>query len=258
MKIFDILLLNHEVEMLEIRMNILDPYVDYFILTEGNKTFSGLDKESTYLKNKDVFKKWEKKIIHNQIEIPDLNITWDREIFSRNSALSLNLFEDDDILLTSDIDEIPNPKVLFNIDEWITDDNHHTFRQKCYTYYLNNFYSDNWFGTRAARYRYMKNNTIDNIREGTEDVSKISGPLVENGGWHFTYCGDAQQIRGKIKSFCDTQFNIPEVMNNIENNLLIGKDIFYRNINYQVVDLDNSYPDYLLDNKEKYKHLIRG
>ena len=82
--IYDCFIFNNEVELLELRLNILDPYVDKFVLTEGDTTFSGLPKESVYLQNKERFAKWEDKIIHNFIEIPDLPTTWDREIYSRN------------------------------------------------------------------------------------------------------------------------------------------------------------------------------
>ena len=139
MKIFDVFLLNNEIDLLEMRMNILEDYVDYFVITEGDKTFSGLPKKSYYLENIDRFEKWKNKIVHNLISIPDFSITWDREIFSRNSAMSLSIFEDDDIILTSDLDEIPNPNILLDIKNLIDDDKHYTFKQKCYTYYLNNF-----------------------------------------------------------------------------------------------------------------------
>ena len=56
MKKYDCFIFNHEVELLEIRFNILNDYVDKFIITEGDITFSGLPKESHYLKNKDRFK----------------------------------------------------------------------------------------------------------------------------------------------------------------------------------------------------------
>ena len=52
MKIFDCFIFNHEVELLEIRLNILNDYVDKFIITEGDMTFSGLPKESHFLNNK--------------------------------------------------------------------------------------------------------------------------------------------------------------------------------------------------------------
>ena len=258
MKKYDCFIFNHEVELLEIRFNILNDYVDNFIITEGDITFSGLPKESHYLKNKDKFKKWEHKIIHNQIKLPDLNGPWDREIYSRNSVLDLNIFEDDDLIIMSDGDEIPNPEVIEHSSEWITSNTHFTFEQSCYAYWFNNLYSNEWYGTRAATYKYMKNKTVDDVREGTEDESKITGSTITNGGWHFTYLGDEEHIRQKINSFCDRHFDVPEVTDNISKNLSEGNDVLNRtHIKYQTVKLDDSFPQYILDNQEKYSHLIK-
>ena len=257
MKIFDCFIFNHEIELLEIRLNIMDSVVDKFVITEGDKTFSGKPKTSHYLENKERFFKWEHKIIHNLITLPDANIPWDREIYSRNSALNLPIYEDEDLILMSDLDEIPNPKIIAEADKWVQSDGHFTFQQKCYTYYLNNFYSDKWFGTRAATYKYMKNKTIDDVREGTEDLSKLTGYLVSNGGWHFTYCGGTDMIKHKIDSFCDTQYNHPQILDNIDNNLNANQDIFFRGFRYQTMPIDNTFPDYILENQEKYKHLIK-
>ena len=258
MKKYDCFIFNHEVELLEIRFNILNDYVDNFIITEGDITFSGLPKESHYLKNKDKFKKWEHKIIHNQIKLPDLNGPWDREIHSRNSVLDLNIFEDDDLIIMSDGDEIPNPEVIEHSSEWITSDTHFTFEQSCYAYWFNNLYSNEWYGTRAATYKYMKNKTVDDVREGTEDESKITGSTITNGGWHFTYLGDEEHIRQKINSFCDRHFDVPEVTDNISKNLSEGNDVLNRShIRYQRVNLDDSFPKYILDNQKKYSHLIK-
>ncbi len=258
MKKYDCFIFNHEVELLQIRFNILNDYVDNFIITEGDITFSGLPKESHYLKNKDKFKKWEHKIIHNQIKLPDLNGPWDREIYSRNSVLDLNIFEDDDLIIMSDGDEIPNPEVIEHSSEWITSDTHFTFEQSCYAYWLNNLYSNQWYGTRAATFKYMKNKTVDDVREGTEDESKITGSTITNGGWHFTYLGDEEHIRQKINSFCDRHFDVPEVTDNISKNLSEGNDVLNRShIRYQRVNLDDSFPKYILDNQKKYSHLIK-
>ena len=62
MKIFDCFIFNHEVELLEIRLNILNDYVDKFVITEGDMTISGLPKESHFLNNKERFPKWEDKV----------------------------------------------------------------------------------------------------------------------------------------------------------------------------------------------------
>ena len=258
MKIFDCFIFNHEIELLEIRLNILNDYVDKFIITEGDMTFSGLPKESHFLNNKERFAKWEDKIILNQINIPECESPWHREIYSRNALVNLDIFNDDDLIIMSDGDEIPNPEILEQASEWVSDDTHFTFEQSCYAYWMNNLYSDKWFGTRAATYKYVNNTTVDDIREGTEDESKISGSIITNGGWHFTYLGNEDHIRQKINSFCDRHFDVPEVTENISNNLKSGKDVLNRHhITYQKVDLDDTFPQYIIDNQEKYAHLIK-
>ena len=258
MKIFDCFIFNHEIELLEIRLNILNDYVDKFVITEGDMTFSGFPKESHFLNNKERFSKWEDKIILNQINIPEFNSPWNREIYSRNAIVNLDIFNDDDLIITSDLDEIPNPEVLEHASEWVSDDVHFTFQQSCYSYWLNNLYSDKWFGTRASTHKYLKNTTVDDIREGTEDESKISGSIITNGGWHFTYLGNEDHIRQKINSFCDRHYDVPEVTDNISDNLKSGKDVLNRHhIKYHRVNLDDSFPQYILDNQEKYSHWIK-
>ena len=258
MKIFDCFIFNHEVELLEIRLNILNDYVDKFIITEGDMTFSGLPKESHFLNNKERFAKWEDKIILNQINIPECESPWHREIYSRNAMVDLDIFNDDDLIIMSDGDEIPNPEILEQASEWVSDDTHFTFEQSCYAYWMNNLYSDKWFGTRAATYKYVNNTTVDDIREGTEDESKITGSVITNGGWHFTYLGNEDHIRQKINSFCDRHFDVPEVTENISKNLEDGNDVLNRtHISYRKVDLDDSFPQYIIDNQEKYLHLIK-
>ena len=172
--------------------------------------------------------------------------------------MNLDIFEDGDLILTSDGDEIPNPEILEYRNEWVNSETHFTFQQKAYHGYINNLYSESWFGTRAATYKYMKNTTVDDIRESTEDENKITGSIITNAGWHFTYCGDANHIKQKIHSFCDTHFDVPEVVESVEDNLKSGRDVLNRNqINYHRVDIDDSFPQYIIDNQEKYSHLIR-
>ena len=265
MKVYDCFIFNHEIEMLEIRLNILDEYVDHFILTEGDTTFAGNPKESFYLKHKDKFSKWEHKIIHNFVKVPkSFTISWDREIWSRNASLNLDIFKDEDLILSSDIDEIPNPEVLENKDEWIKDDSHFTFQQMRYVYYINNAeyqhgkLMDHWLGTRAATYKYMKNTTIDDIREHTEDPEKITNYLITNGGWHFSYCGGEEFIREKIGSNSDVEYQVPQIYDNVKKHMEQNTDLFYRNwFSYRKIELDDSFPEYLLNNQEKYSHLIK-
>ena len=68
MKVFDVFPFFNELDLLEIRLNILNPYVDYFVLSESTKTFSGLDKPLFYEENKERFAEFNHKIIHNIVD----------------------------------------------------------------------------------------------------------------------------------------------------------------------------------------------
>ena len=70
MKIYGVFLFGYELDLLEIRLNLLDPYVDYFVFSESKWEFSGIDKGLNYESNKDRFEKLSHKIIYNQIPDP--------------------------------------------------------------------------------------------------------------------------------------------------------------------------------------------
>ena len=74
MKVFDVFPFFNELDLLEIRLNVLDPYVDFFVLSEGTKDFQGSDKVLYYKENKDRFEKFNHKIIHNIVRILPLPI----------------------------------------------------------------------------------------------------------------------------------------------------------------------------------------
>lgn len=253
MKVYDCFIFNNEVEMLELRLNVLGEVVYKFIIIEGDTTFSGVSKESVYLQNKDRFSQWEDKIEHHFITVPNFPRSWDREIYSRNYPLSLPGFEDDDIIITSDVDEIPNPEAVKSVSEWINDDEHFTFQMNFYMYYLNNLFTTNWFGTRVATYKYLKTKTLDKLRESTEDRSKITGSIIDGGGWHFSYCGGTKMIKSKIQSFSHTEHNNERVLGSVETNVKEGKDLFNRDISFRTISItEDEFPEYVVNNKEKY------
>jgi hypothetical protein len=253
MKIYDCFIFNNEVEMLELRLNVLGEVIDKFIIIEGDTTFSGVSKESVYLHNKDRFSQWEDKIEHHFITVPNLTRSWDREIYSRNYPLTLPGFEDEDIIITSDVDEIPNPEAIASVSEWISDEEHFTFQMNFYMYYLNNLFTTNWFGTRVATYKYLKTKTLDKLRESTEDRSKITGSIIDGGGWHFSYCGGTKMIKSKIQSFSHTEHNNERVLGSVETNVKEGKDLFNRDISFRTISItEDEFPEYVVNNKEKY------
>ncbi len=260
-KIIDSFLFFNEIDILDLRLNILYDYVDYFVITESDTTFSGNKKDFFYSQSKDKFEKFKDKIIYNPVKIPDnISISWDREIFQRNSQIEKlkEICNDDDLIITSDIDEIPSTEVLENYKDWFEVDSLYHFKQNMYMYYLNNYKTDNWYGSRACSFSYLKDKSIDDIRQSTENENKLSGFVIENAGWHFTYLGGEDQIKYKLESFSHQEYNIPSVKRNIKNCLDNNIDVFGRGINYKVVDIDDSFPNYIAENLEKYSHLIKN
>jgi len=104
----------------------------------------------------------------------------------------------------------------------------------------------------------LKNTSIDDIRQATEDENKLNGFVIENGGWHFTYLGGEERIKQKIESFSHQEYNNPNVKNNISNSLNQNTDIFGRNKQFKVFDLtEENFPKYIVENKDKYADLIK-
>jgi beta-1,4-mannosyl-glycoprotein beta-1,4-N-acetylglucosaminyltransferase len=281
-KIYDIFNFFNELELLEIRLNILDPYVDYFVIVESRLTHSGLPKELYYENNKDLFNKFSHKIIHYIIEEPvkdfddarkrlsdpniseiersilDLALNSDsvpkdkphflRDFYEKESVRhAITNLNDDDFCFISDLDEIWNPDLLIDY----SSNNIYKFRQLAYYYYLNNRSNEPWVGTTAARYGAIKNKCINHIR----NISKTRHTFVNNGGWHFTYQGGADRVKQKLESFSHQEFNNDETKKNIKEKLIDNKDVVGRKFKFWVDESD--LPKYLLNNKDRYKKLFK-
>lgn len=121
-KIVDSFIFFNELDLLEIRLEYLYDSVDYFVIVESNTTFTGNPKPYNFLKNKQRFKKFDKKIIYSKLDLfnykPENNSAWEREIFQRNhisQALSELNLDQDDLIFVSDVDEIPNKASLLQL-----------------------------------------------------------------------------------------------------------------------------------------------
>lgn len=255
-KIYDSFLFFNELDLLELRMNILDPVVDYFVISEATVTFSGLKKPLNFKENADRFLKFKDKIIYSVVDdTPETFDHWDRDKFHRECvARGFKTAKDDDIILTSDLDEIPNPEVLKKALSFCKDNMLFIFEQNMYYYYLNMLKEEGWFGTRMCRKSYFNDKTVDLLRQ---NEYKQKGVKLKNGGWHFSFMGGTEMIKKKIESYGHQEFNNDFIKSNVESNIQQGKDIFFRNSTVKKVEIDQTYPNFILENLEKYKHLIK-
>ena len=133
-KIYDCFIFNNETDLLEIRLNILNDYVDHFVIIESSETFTGLKKKLSF--NVENYPKFKNKIIYGIInKFPNNGTAWENESYQRNYILKLlegaNL---EDFIMISDLDEIPN---LENINFLNYPEKLIVFQQRLFLYKLN-------------------------------------------------------------------------------------------------------------------------
>lgn len=269
MKIYDCFSYWDEDLLLDLRLNILNDYVDYFVIVEGNKTWQNNPKKIKFDINK--YLKFKDKIIYIAVEdMPDGNNPYKRENFQRNCILrGLNKANDNDLIIISDLDEIPSPKKInyFNISDRFA-----VFKQNHFYYKLNLQSTKNpyWFGSRICVKKFLKSpQWLRELKFKKRPFWRLDkyrlNNIIEDGGWHFCNLKSPEELLYKYKNLCET--NDPHVFNekidtkyldirSIEEKIKSGKDIIGREEIYTEKKIDKSYPKYLLDNLNYYKNWI--
>jgi len=252
MKTYDAFIFYNELDVLEIRLNILNDYVDYFVIGESIETFRGNDKPLFYQENKERFKKFNDKIIHcvigklgedqeilqKSLSSPNTGITskdhwWVREFYQKEYMIkALTNAADEDNIFVSDTDEIWNPKIK----KTVIDDTVYRPIQTAYPFYLNNRSNQHcnaWVGTRFGTVKKLKQHGFNHFRTERE-VRSI--PIL-NGGWHFSWQGQTNWNKWNDGH-----------PGNQENYFLLKQTDMWKD--------ESELPEYLIQNKEKWKHLF--
>ena len=275
--IFDCITYSNTYEdlILEIRFNTLDKYIHKFIIVEATTDHSGKEKKLSFNINK--FLKFKKKIRY--IVVKDMpkdtkpfyyngrfwheNIV--RDEYQRNQIMrGLNDIKEDDLVIISDCDEIPNLERL----EKIKIKRYAVFNQKYYKYKLNLLSPDQtpWQGSRIIKAKYLsKKMTPQWLRyQYTKRIKfwqihrYFTNPLViDNGGWHFSFVFPPDKIKLKMDSYAHGELKTKKFtdINYIKKRIKNKTDIFSNN-KLKKVKLDRTFPDFILKNKEKFKKII--
>ncbi|MDE6220450.1 MAG: glycosyltransferase, partial [Lachnospiraceae bacterium] len=139
--VYDCFQFFNELDILKIRLNVLDPVVDRFVISEATETFSGLKKPLYYEENKEMFVEFQDKIIHVVVDDTPRGADWgthERDTFQKNAVTrGLKDCTDDDIVIFSDLDEIPNPDKIREILQNFQEDKIYHFAQRLFYCYLN-------------------------------------------------------------------------------------------------------------------------
>ena len=292
MRVFDCFMYYNEDTVLELRLNYLDQFVDYFVIVESTFDHRGQKKELNFDINKFInFKDKIKYFILNSqppdIEEIKINDTeneksskyilngYKRDHYQRKYlSKGIEYADTDDLIIISDIDEIPK---LENINLEKVKNNLLLFNQKM-CYYKFNLYQENynWVGSRACKKKKLINpQWLRDIKPKKYPIWRLDNlfsnfkynniKFVKDGGWHFSYLNTPELIEQKLKSYTHHREydlnpigleNITKRIKNRESvyNLSIDKRVnkFSSGVKLKILE-DNELPKYLIENKEKFK-----
>ncbi len=292
MKIYDCFMYFDEEVVLDLRLNALDKFVDYFVIVESIFTHKGEKRDLNF--NDKKFEKFKDKIIYLVYDKQpnDLSNIKDqkndhggyiinallRENGQRNFIFEgLKSASDDDLILISDVDEIPN---LENINLKEYKEKIIQFRQDMFHYKFNlklpNF---TWTGTKGCKKKDLINpQWLRNIKDKKYSFFRIdtifsktkyiSVKFINNGGWHFSNIKSAEEIRYKLKSYLHhREFDINPLKTNEIKNIIEKKQAIYDlNVDKRISKFGNGsklekypidkLPQYLQNNIKKYEQWI--
>ena len=270
-KIYDCTTFYNANFLFQTRFEILKNHIDYFVVCEANKDHTGNKKSFNF--DLDFLKKNHEKIIYIQVtDLPSIKLKGKKDykllkLQMENLFKGIKNAKDDDLIILSDEDEIPNPLKIHDFNS-----NYFKFgffMQNMYYYKINllcvNGGKGDWPGSRICKKKNLKSFfklrilKLKNIKYPFWRIDKEKGiQTIENGGWHFSYLMTAEDIKKKIESMAHTEFNkekykdLITIKKNIENCI----DPFQREIKFEKVKVDSTYPDYIKKNLNKFKDWI--
>lgn len=248
-----------EPDILEIRLHELSDIVDFFVLVEAPVTHSGKPKPLYFQENKARFEKFLDRIIHVVVtDFPPADMTklgesWKYERHQRDAiARGVSGASDQDIVITSDLDEIPRAETLKTYDPSM---GLVGLNLSMHSYWLN-------MANRETEYAWVKVLPYGLAKTMTHCQIRYTfgHQVLPNGGWHFSYMGGPKEVTQKIESFAHQEYNITRCKEEtaILERMAQGIDPHERTVRYKVEPLDETYPKYVRGNPEKFSPLIKG
>ena len=295
MNIYDCFMYFDEDMLLDLRLNVLNDHVKKFVISEATYTHNGTKKELKFDINN--FKKFKDKITYIIVDQPPPNLLeiknsdnsnkkaeklilngYARDNFQReNLSRGLNSLNDNDLVIVSDLDEIPNLSAinLGDVKEKII-----IFNQKMFYYKFNLLYENfNWFGSKACKKKnFISPQWLRNIK--SKKYSKLRIDLifskkkysdifyVNDGGWHFTCIRNAEDLEKKLLNFAHHyEFEESGLKTSDIKKLIIERRVMYdhkidqRGYKWSGKSIlkkipNSSLPDYINKNLSKYNNWL--
>ena len=285
-KVIDLSLFFNEFDLLELRLKTLYDVVDHFVVVESTETFSGKPKPLLLGQNLQRFREYFGKLYYYPLTPEDashrapkeyqeystrktlrlkhkhggkppwqLHSSCMREIRQRDAAIIplSTIASDDDLILLSDADEIASPSIIADLKK-IGNLSPRYLSMQWYIYHWNNKALENWLGTVAFSFNQLKGHSLDQLRYSSCDQRNAPGPIVMNGGWHFSYFGGADAISAKLEAITYQGLRAtlttlaarhrPQLLKKA---VYSNNDILFQGRQFKRVPVDNSFPTALLE-----------
>lgn len=259
--IYDCFLFNGEFDLLSIRIAELAGIKNLtHVLVESKVTFTGMEKPRKTIALGERFRDTKRLVIDLTLENPSTN-PWDNEKNLRNRIkdflaysplmVNYNPIQDDDIIIISDIDEVPRAS---SIKDWNGPEYTCLIMNK-YGFWLNcEEEHQGWHRARMMRWEYLKATTPEEVRHAGIPSR------IENAGWHWSWQGGIDEVMRKFASFSHQEPDVQKHANREElmRKILVGESL-WGNDKWKIVPIDETFPQYVQDHQnDSLKHMIYG
>jgi hypothetical protein len=272
-QIYDSFIFYNELDLLEIRLHELAPVVDRFVLVEGSQTFVGNSKPSYFLLNRDRYAAYLPKITHVIVsDWPDTDDAWQREFHQRDALMrGCSDLRDDDIVLFSDVDEIPSREAVAKLRGH--EASSFAFQQT-FSYFRFDYlrqHQDPWLssctiGERRGTMRHesvsdRRKSRLRRIKDWRAGRAPTGFTFIDPPGWHASYLGDDGFVRNKIRNFSHQEYNKADFLEEIDIEKIIRseRDLFGRHTaEWSVADQPIAVPHLIREQPDRFaKYFVR-
>ncbi|KAI8629351.1 glycosyltransferase family 17 protein [Xylariaceae sp. FL1651] len=276
-KVYDLIMINTELDWLEIRLNSTYHYVDYFVIVESDKTFTNHDKPLVIKENMDRFSAYSDKIIYHQLEIPDgfhsdrANPAWAWEDLQRNAMYEQVLPRltgrkapvDGDVLVVADVDELVRPETMVVL-RACAFPRRLTLRSHFYYYSFQYMHKGTqWSHPQATYYQGWRTILPVNLRNsdgGLQPLIRLEKGDLWSAGWHCSTCfSTIGEVLTKLASFSHVSLNqdVYRDRDRIADRVRRGKDLWDREgQEYDRVENNKDVPKLLLSEPDRFSYLL--
>lgn len=248
MKLFDGFTFFNELELLKLRCEELKWLNPIHVLVEARHTHTGDPKPLYFDENKDDFKQY--NIRHIIVdELPNNGDAWANENAQRDAIVNgLYDCEDNDVVIISDLDEIPRWQA---VQYYLPSMGTASIQMDKFSYYLNCVEGyQSWGIAKITTWELLKQTTPNRLRN---DGSNFS---IYYGGWHFAWMGGFDRMMLKLDSFAHQEANTSALRWSLKKKYETGESLWGNDF-WSFKKIDETFPKYLHENQEEFKHLIK-